>query len=617
MERIDAVDRHNSIRCSLFSFLVAEHVYSWRALIGREDDLRMSLSTKRINCVLAIGLCAALFAGCGRGADVGTSAVLPQSQDRVSNAQSMVAAQGNVMFSIGVTPKTKAGRITPNDVSPSTQSLQILTDGVNPVVVNLTPSSPNCSPNTTVPGAYVCRAFLIVLAGNHVFTVTTYDLTGATGNVLSTNSTGTVYVKPIHQTTRISIVLKGVVRHVILTLATTNPPVGIAATIGLTAIPKDADGNLIVGPAPFEHPVTLTTSDAANGPLSKTTLNSPADLAGITAAYNGAGVASISYSTIAADVPAANVISADLTPGASKKHLYVTTASSFTLNTVSIVSVFDLEDPKAAPTTITGGGLSSPVGLAIDASGKLYVANEPTPGQDSPMPSILVFDTAHGNAVLPPITGAGLNVFTGAGLNRLVGVALDASGKLYVLNSFVNAGYPVWDVLVFDTAHGNAVLPPIRPALSSGELYYPFGVAVDASGKLYVAHYSDLAGTSTVRVFDTSHANVELPPITGGGLYFYAGGVAVDASGRLYVSNLYGDAPISIFDTAHGNAPMAAITGPGLSDPGALAIDASGKLYVLNTNYSISIYDTAHGNAALLPINGVDFPGVGGAVAVH
>lgn len=64
--------------------------------------------------------------------------------------------------------------------------------------------------------------------------------------------------------------------------------------------------------------------------------------------------------------------------------------------------------------------VTHPVGLAIDASGKLYVANAASP------PSILVFDTAHGNAVLPPITGAGLNVFTGVGLNGLGGVALAA-----------------------------------------------------------------------------------------------------------------------------------------------------------------------------------------------
>jgi DNA-binding beta-propeller fold protein YncE len=59
-------------------------------------------------------------------------------------------------------------------------------------------------------------------------------------------------------------------------------------------------------------------------------------------------------------------------------------------------------------------------------------------------------------------------------------------------------------VLVFDTAHGNAVLPPI----TSDSFGTPFGLALDASGNLYVA------GNNRVSVFDTRHANAQLPPIT-------------------------------------------------------------------------------------------------------
>jgi hypothetical protein len=130
----------------------------------------MSLSIKkRINGVLAVGLCAALFAGCGgSGAAIGTAAALPQSRGHVSTTQLTKAAQGNVTFSIRVTPKTKAGRITPNYVSPSTESLEILTDGMNPVAVNLSSSSPNCSPNPTAPGSYICTAALKVPTGDHV-----------------------------------------------------------------------------------------------------------------------------------------------------------------------------------------------------------------------------------------------------------------------------------------------------------------------------------------------------------------------------------------------------------------------------------------------------------------
>jgi hypothetical protein len=272
----------------------------------------MDLSTNRINGVLAIGLCAVMVAGCSSGgASIGTSPMRPQSQSPVLTAHFTKAANGNVTFTIKIKPKQKTSRVTPKWVSPWTNSLKILTDGANPVIVNLTLSSPNCSPNR---GFYLCTASLSVAAGNHVFTVTTYDSAGAEGNVLSTNTTGTVYVKPTGTTT-VSIVLEGVVQYVYLQLVTPYPPVGKAAAIGLSVALEDADQDLIMGPAPYEYPVTLTTTDPSKGPLSKTVLKSPADTAGITVNYNGANVASITYSATASDLPAAHITNAYLAPG--------------------------------------------------------------------------------------------------------------------------------------------------------------------------------------------------------------------------------------------------------------------------------------------------------------
>lgn len=133
----------------------------------------------------------------------------------------------------------------------------ILTDGANLISVGTFPGAPDCSPNPNAPGAFICTASINVPAGNHVFTMTAYDSLAPAGRILSTNTTGTIAVKA-SGTTAVSIVL------------TTNPPIGTAAAIGLTAVMEDADRNLIVGPAPYEHPVTLTTTDSTNGGLTKT-----------------------------------------------------------------------------------------------------------------------------------------------------------------------------------------------------------------------------------------------------------------------------------------------------------------------------------------------------------
>jgi hypothetical protein len=122
-------------------------------------------SALRRLCLLCVTLCAAITVGCGGNSSQAGSALPPQWRNTVSLARSAAAVTGNVTFSIGIKPKKKTGRIAPEYVSPSTQSLQILVDGANPVTVGLTPSSPNCSPNATVPGSYVCTAKINVATG--------------------------------------------------------------------------------------------------------------------------------------------------------------------------------------------------------------------------------------------------------------------------------------------------------------------------------------------------------------------------------------------------------------------------------------------------------------------
>ena len=542
----------------------------------------------RLRSVLASALCGVMSAACGSGnASLGTSAFPPPG-----NAQGLSVARigsppdvayATVIFSIGIARKGVAGRTGPRYVSPSSRSLQILTDGANPVIVDLQTPSPHCLPNPAVPGAYYCQASFTVLPGNHVFSVTIYDASGAAGNILSTNSTGVVYVEPTG-VTRVSIVLDGVVKRAVLLLATTDPPAGKAAAIGLTVLLEDADRNLIVGPAPFNDPVMLTTTDAVNGPLSKTRLNSPADEAYITANYNGANVARITYAASAAGLPAAQVFGADLTPNApvGPQHLYATT------NTATVIA-FDLSDPSSAPATFTGGGLYTTWGVAADSRGLLYVS-------DANRSRVSVFDGAYPFDALVPLTGGGISI--------PAGLAFDRSGKLYVTELLSNS------VLVFDTAHGDAVLP----AVTGGGLQYPEWDAVDDRGKLYVTG----GNPSQVLVFDTAHGNAALAPISGGGLNEPAG-LAVDANGKLYVANL-GSAnagpSISVFDTLHGNAALAPITRRGLNGPEDVAVDAIGRLYVGNYGSNvISVFDTRNGDAVLPPITSP----LGGTfgVAVH
>jgi DNA-binding beta-propeller fold protein YncE len=522
-----------------------------------------------ISCALVI----ALLTGCGGAAPTLSSASSARAPARLDNRQS-TRAQGNVAVSIKFRPKGTTALVTPKYVSASTQSLKIVTDGIPAVIVNLTPLSPNCSPDATADGAYICTARSTVPAGNHAFTVTTYDLPGAAGNVLSTNSTASIDVKPTGLT-MVSLTLEGIVRFVILSLATTNPPVGVVADIGLTAMLEDADQNLIVGPAAYEHPVTLTTTDSKNGSLSKVRLNSPLDTADISVKYSGANVAQIVYSAAAADLPAANAIAVVLAPGSAARLLYVSNEIT------PYISVFDLADPAAAPAKI---GVDNPEGIALDAAGKLYVANSREYCYNTEIHSILIFDTTRGNVELPAIS------VSGTGL--LLGLALDGSGKLYAANNGDS------NIRIFDTAHGNAVLPPITSAALSA----PVGLAVDAAGKLYVAN-----GDGRTLVFDTRNGNTLVTALPPTAAYVDLWGIAV-GNGKLYVPDFYLN-DVNVYDTENGYAPLPTIREGGVNNLTGAVVDANGRLYVADVNGdTVSVFDTAHGNAALPEIRGVTNP---------
>ena len=116
--------------------------------------------------------------------------------------------------------------------------------------------------------------------------------------------------------------------------------------------------------------------------------------------------------------------------------------------------------PAGAVSTFVSSGLDGPDGLAFDAAGNLYVANE-------------------GNSTISKVTPAGaVSTFVSSGLDEPGGLAFDAAGNLYVAN------------------YANSTISKVTPAgavstfVSSG-LDDPDGLAFDAAGNLYVANYAN------------------------------------------------------------------------------------------------------------------------------
>ena len=85
------------------------------------------------------------------------------------------------------------------------------------------------------------------------------------------------------------------------------------------------------------------------------------------------------------------------------------------------------EAPSATISTTKTTGLSYPQGIALDSSGKIYVADEVTSLAMTPRACMSIRAGSNGNAA-PIATISGGNT----GLCYPVGIALDSSGNIYV-----------------------------------------------------------------------------------------------------------------------------------------------------------------------------------------
>ncbi len=136
----------------------------------------------------------------------------------------------------------------------------------------------------------------------------------------------------------------------------------------------------------------------------------------------------------------------------------------------------------------TSAELSYPRGVALDHSGNLYIADNWNNRIRKVTATTGLISTLAGNGT-PGDTGDG-GMATSAQLSYPTGVVLDGAGNLYIADSYnhrirnINATtYMITTVAGNGTEGYNADYI----AAPSAELYYPYGVAVDGLGNLYIA----------------------------------------------------------------------------------------------------------------------------------
>jgi sugar lactone lactonase YvrE len=239
-----------------------------------------------------------------------------------------------------------------------------------------------------------------------------------------------------------------------------------------------------------------------------------------------------------------------------------------------------------APTaTISGSdtGLISPYGIALDSTtGNIYVA-------DALATSVFVYPALGKSVGLP--NEVPLVTVTGSktGLSYPQGIALDSSSNIYV------ADEGAVSVFVYSAGSKGNVAPTTTISGSNTELDTPEGIVVDSSLNIYVADDGDGScdGTESVYVYPLGSNGNAAPSatISGGNTGLcYPYGIALDSSGNIYVAD-EGAASVFVYPPLaslpkqpnYPNVtPIATISGnnTGLSGPYGIALDFSGNIYV-------------------------------------
>jgi sugar lactone lactonase YvrE len=309
------------------------------------------------------------------------------------------------------------------------------------------------------------------------------------------------------------------------------------------------------------------------------------------------------------NIPVASGVPVSVSPAATTTYTLTVSDKGATVSTLTVtVTLVPVAPPTLAVVAGTpllpgsanglGGaaGFSSPQGVALDASGNLYVADT----ANGTIRAITPQGEVATLAGTPGVTGSSDGTGPAASFNAPQGVAVDASGNLFVTDTGNNTIRMITPGGVVSTLAGTAgITGSADGAGAAASFSTPTGVAVDRNGNVYVAD----SANNTIRQISSKGVVTTLAgtagvagsaDATGAAASFHGPtGLAVDISGYVYVSD-GGNNTIrritagGVVTTLAGTAGVeGSADGTGVAAsfraPKGLALDFSGNLYVADS----------------------------------
>jgi hypothetical protein len=220
-----------------------------------------------------------------------------------------------------------------------------------------------------------------------------------------------------------------------------------------------------------------------------------------------------------------------------------------------------------------GASFNSPIGIALDTSSNVWVANNSGASNTGSVSEL--------TAASSYLTGLNFAA-AGAAFSNPTSIALDRSANVWVSNSA-----SVGELTAGSSYATGANFAPAGAALSS-----PGGITLDASSNVWLANFSGSSNLGSVSELTAGSSYATgLNFAAAGAVFNQSNSVVIDASANAWVANSGGSSSISeltagsSYATGFNFSP----TGAGLNAPFSIALDASGNVWVVNNGAPFSV----------------------------